>query len=127
MLNLLFTNKEELVKGCECQGQKQEQVTWKEYRDTVQACWDGFRKAKDLNLAIKGNKKGFYKYINLEKCGLLLNQTGDLVVKDMGKTEVLSAFSASFFAGKTSLQETQDLWEPQESPGQGKLAGGGSG
>ena len=42
-------------------------MTWEEYRDTVQACRDGFRKAEvhlDLNLAMKGSKKGFFEYIN---------------------------------------------------------------
>jgi len=43
-------------------GWKQEQVTWEEYRDSVQAASDQVRKAKalmELNLSghIKGNKK----------------------------------------------------------------------
>ena len=43
-------------------------VAWEEYRDSVQTCRDGIRKAKEQterNLAkhVKNNKKGFYRYI----------------------------------------------------------------
>ncbi|KAK4807097.1 hypothetical protein QYF61_018438 [Mycteria americana] len=59
--------------------------------------WDEVRKAKsqmELNLArdVKGNKKGFYKYIGdkrkaRENVGPLLNEAGDLVTQDMEKAE----------------------------------------
>lgn len=47
-------------------------MSQEEYRDTVQLCRNGDRKAKahlDLNLAwdVKGNKKGFCKYINRKR------------------------------------------------------------
>lgn len=76
-------------------------MTQEEYRDTVPACMDGFRKAKahlKLNLVkdMKGNKKGFYKYIGKRKTrenmALLLNGTRNLVQKDMEKAEVVTAF-----------------------------------
>lgn len=38
---------------------------------------------------------------------LLLNGTGDLVTQDMEKAEVLNAFFALVFTGKTSLQESE--------------------
>jgi len=49
---------------------QQRQVTWEEYRHTVQACRDVVRKAKallDLNLlnltrGVEGNKKSFSEY-----------------------------------------------------------------
>ena len=76
-------------------------VTQEEYRDTVPASMDGFRKAKalELNLVkdVKGNKKSFYKYIRSkrktrENMGLLLNGTRNLVQKDMEEAEVVNAF-----------------------------------
>lgn len=66
---------------------------------------------------MKGSKKGFSEYINQGKRRLLLNGSGDPVAKDVEKTEVLSAFSASFFAGKTSLQESQDPGNPTKVQG----------
>lgn len=55
----------------------------------------------ELNLArgVKGNKKGFYKYINSkrksrENMGQLLNGAGELVARDMEKAKVLSVFFA---------------------------------
>ncbi|KAK4811175.1 hypothetical protein QYF61_019806 [Mycteria americana] len=103
-------NKKEAYRGW-----KQGRVTREEYRNTVQTCRDEVRKAKaqlELNLArdVKGNKKGFYKYIsskrNTRESGdPLLNEVGDLVTQDMEKAEVLHAFFASVFTSKTSLQE----------------------
>ena len=68
----------------------------------------------ELNLSrdVKGNKKGFYKYVNSkrksrENMGLLLNGEGEQATNDMEKTEVLNAFFASVFTGKMSLQECQ--------------------
>jgi len=52
--------------------QMQRQVTEEEYRDTVQLCRDGVRKARadlEINLVrnVKDNKKGFYKYIKSKR------------------------------------------------------------
>ena len=90
---------------------KQGQVTQEEYRDTVQLCRDGVRKAKahlELNLArdVKGNKKGFYisiKRKTRENVGPLLNGAGPTLTEDTVKAEVLNAFFASVFSGKTGL------------------------
>lgn len=81
---------------------KQGQVTQEEYRDTVQLCRDGAKKAKahlELNLArdVKGNKKGFYKYIShnrktRENMVPQLNGAGPLLVEDTG-TQCLLCFS----------------------------------
>ena len=78
---------------------------------------DRVRKAKadlELNLAkdVKGNRKGFYKYINSkrktrENMDLLLNGAAELVANEMPKAKVLSAFFASVFTSKTGLQEAQ--------------------
>ncbi|KAJ7425634.1 hypothetical protein BTVI_02330 [Pitangus sulphuratus] len=51
---------------------KQGQVFWEEYRDVVQLCRNGARKAKvklELNLArdAKNNRKGFYRYVNQKR------------------------------------------------------------
>jgi len=63
-----------------------------------------------LNLAgnIKGNKNGFYKYVNSkmntrENEGLLLNASGKLLTKYMSKARILNVSFHS--AGKISLQE----------------------
>ena len=80
---------------------KQGQVTQEEYRDTVQLCRDGVRKAKahlELNLArdVKHNKKGFYSYTGdkrktRENVGPLLSKMWELVPQNMEKAEVLNA------------------------------------
>lgn len=64
-------------------------MTQEEYRNTVQLCRDGLRKAKihlELNLAkdVKGNRKGFYKYTcskrkTRENMASLLNGAGPLL------------------------------------------------
>ncbi|PKU48851.1 dynein heavy chain axonemal-like [Limosa lapponica baueri] len=79
-----FRHKEEVYKRW-----KQGQVTQQEYRAIVQSCRGRIRKAKakvELNLSrsMKGNKKGFYKYISSKKMtrenvGPLLNGAGELV------------------------------------------------
>lgn len=60
----------------------------------------------------KGNKKGFYKYLNSkrktrEKVAPLLNGAGKLETNNMEQAEVLNNFFASIFASKTALQESQ--------------------
>lgn len=87
------------------------------YRDTVQVCSNGVRKAKahlELNLArdVQGNKKGFSRCISSKKkdrenVGLLLNGRRELVTKDMEKAETLSVFSTSVLIGKSCLQKSQ--------------------
>ena len=62
-------------------------MTQQECRATVQSCRGRIRKAKakvELNLSrnVKGNKQGFYKYVNIKKMtrenvGPLLNATGE--------------------------------------------------
>lgn len=66
-------------------------MTWNKYREPVQAWKDMLRKAKihlKLNLErdMKGNRKGFLKYIaskrkTRQKVGLLLNGAGDLLIR----------------------------------------------
>ncbi|GAB0206149.1 mitochondrial enolase superfamily member 1 [Grus japonensis] len=111
-------------------GWKQGQVAWEEYRETVQAARDQFRKAKalvEISLArdIKGNKKSFYRYVSdkkrmRENVGPLQNETGDLVTQDMEKAEVLNGFFASVFTGKCSSHTAQVTegrdWENAEPP-----------
>ena len=51
---------------------KQRRITWEEYRDAVQTCRHGIRKAKaeiDLNLLrdVKNNMKAFYRYIGQKR------------------------------------------------------------
>ncbi|KFV02308.1 hypothetical protein N340_11981, partial [Tauraco erythrolophus] len=93
-------------------GWKQGQVAWEEYREIVRVTRDQIRKAKaliELNLArdIKGNKKGFYRYVSdkkrsRENVGPLQKETGDLATQDMEKAEVLDDFFVSVFTGKSS-------------------------
>ena len=57
---------------------------------------------------VKGNKKGFCKYLSdkwkiRENVDPLLSESGDLVTQDMEKAEVPNAT----FASKISLQESQ--------------------
>ena len=94
-------------------------------------CRDGVRKAKvhlELNLArgMKSNKKGFYRFMSskiktMENVGPLLNGTGDLVLKDMEKSEVLSDFFTSVFTEKIHPQEsevsdTREVWIKKDLP-----------
>ena len=58
---------------------------------------------------VKGNKKGFYKYLSnkrkiRERVGPLLNGGGNLVTDDMEKAEVFDAFFTLVFSGKISTQ-----------------------
>ncbi|KFV13270.1 hypothetical protein N340_03166, partial [Tauraco erythrolophus] len=113
-------------------GWKQGRVAWEEYREIVRATRDQVRKAKaliELNLArdIKGNKKNFYRYVSdkkrsKENVSPLQKETGDLATQDMEKAEVLNAFFASVFTGKSSsctAQVTEGKgrdWENVEPP-----------
>lgn len=95
------------------------QVIQEEYRDIVQVCRDGHRRAKAHHLEliiarnVKGNKKIFYMFISRKRktwgnVGLLLIGEGDLVTRDTEKAEVLNTFFTAVFTVKTSLQELQD-------------------
>lgn len=55
---------------------------------------------------VKGCQKGYCRYISInrkfrENVDTLLNGSGNLVTNDPIKTEVLNAFLASVFTGKT--------------------------
>ncbi|KGL78095.1 hypothetical protein N309_02912, partial [Tinamus guttatus] len=86
---------------------KKGQATWEEYRNIVRECRDAMRKAKarlELELVrdVRGNRKGFYKYISSkrktrENDSLLLNGEGVLVAEHAEKAELLGALFASVF------------------------------
>lgn len=57
---------------------------------------------------MKGNRKGFYRYIS-SKRKLLLNGAGEMVTNDTEDTEDLNALFASTFISETGLQESQAL------------------
>ena len=55
---------------------------------------------------MKGNEKGFYRYISSKRkiwvnVGPLINGAGDMVKKDMEKAKLLHAFFTSVSTGKS--------------------------
>ncbi|KAK4832384.1 hypothetical protein QYF61_022239 [Mycteria americana] len=95
--------------------QKKKQETQEEYRDCVKSCREKIRKAKaqlELNLAIavRDNKKCFYKYINNKKRAKenlppLLDVGENIATKDEEKAEGLNAFFPSVFNSQTSYPQ----------------------
>lgn len=87
-------------------------------------CRDRVRKAKvhvELNLArdVKSNKTAFYRFTSskmetMENVGPLLNGTGDRVLKDMEKSEVLSDFTSVFteeiHPQESEASDTRKVW-----------------
>ncbi|RMC19030.1 hypothetical protein DUI87_03634 [Hirundo rustica rustica] len=95
------------------------------FKGAARACRKKIREAKaqfELNLAtsVKNNKKSFYKYISDKRKGVtnlssLLDEAGNLVTKDEEKAEMLNAFFASVFIGRTAY--------PQDNCPQGLVGG----
>ncbi|KFZ45983.1 hypothetical protein N321_04792, partial [Antrostomus carolinensis] len=95
---------------------KQGCVAWEEYRDVVQMCRDGIRKAKaqmELILArdVK-NSKDFFRYIGQkrqakESVPPLINEEGELASADLQEADILKKFFASVFAGSQASHVSQ--------------------
>ena len=87
---------------------------WEEYRDAVQMCRDGIRKAKarmepSLVRDAKNNKKGFYRYFALERkdkerVSPLMDENGELLITNMEKAKVLNNFFASVFTASQAFK-----------------------
>lgn len=67
-----------------------------------------------MNLArdVKANRKVFYRYISRKRktranLRLLMNEAGDLVIKDMEKAKIQNAFFTLGFTGQTTLLHSQ--------------------
>lgn len=68
----------------------------------------------NLSRGVEDKKKGLCKYINSKRktrgnLNPMLKSEEELLTKGMEKIKILSAFFASDFTGKTSLQESQTL------------------
>ena len=62
-------------------------------------------------IIVKGNKKGFFRYISnnmktTENMGTLLKEAGDLMTKGVRKAKVLNATFTSDFTGKICLHHS---------------------
>lgn len=91
-------------------------MTQEEHKNTIPVCRDGFGKAKthpELNQDTSwATHMSIYKSTSCKRktrvnVSLLLTMPGDLVTKNMKKTEVLNVFSALDFTDKICLQEPQ--------------------
>lgn len=92
-------------------------MTQEKHRASVPMCRDEVRETKadtELKFArdAKGNRKGFYRYINckrepIENMGPLLNRVGDQMTNHTEEAKVLNAFFVSVFTGKTDFQKSQ--------------------
>lgn len=94
-------------------GRRQGIVTQKEHRNIVQASRGEARNIKtqmELNVAwdVQDSRQSFCtNFPSRENGGPLLSESGERVTQDMEKVEVLNAFFALFFTGKTSLLESE--------------------
>jgi len=94
-------------------------MTEEEDRETVRESRDGVRKVKahlESNMVtdMKGNKKSFSKFISRkrktrENTGLVLNEAGGLVTKDMEKVKVVNAFFPWVFTVRLDLSNPRPL------------------
>ncbi|RMC06903.1 hypothetical protein DUI87_16353 [Hirundo rustica rustica] len=99
---------------------KEGQVSQEVFKGDVRECRKKIKESKaqfefKMVNSVKDNKKCFYKYINGKRKGKanlcsLLDEGGNLATADEEKAEVLNAFFASVFGGKTTcLQDNCSL------------------
>ncbi|NXQ07519.1 LIN1 transcriptase, partial [Vidua macroura] len=91
---------------------KEGQVSQEIFKGAARACRKKIREVKaqfELKMvtSVQDNKKCFYNYINGKRKGKinlcsLLDERGNLVTTDEEKAEMLSAFFAAVFSGKTA-------------------------